>query len=117
MCFNGVSPCPTANANGFERQRALVTIAFFALDSQERKNLLQERARCLIALYPQLRIQNDPQADPDELLDAQRVIDAYTSETAPHTNCSRSYRRLFQQDRTLAKQYYQAAVALIDTSS
>lgn len=115
--FNGIAPCPVETAPGHRRNRALVTIAFFELDSQKRKNLLRERASCLIALYPHLHTLADPQAAPSRHDGARRVIDAYTDPSAPHTNCSRSFVRLFHDDQAQAAAFYDAAVRLVSGSS
>lgn len=115
--FNGILPCPTENAPGYRRNRAMVTIAFFGLDSQKRKNLLLERARCLVALYWPLLTQSNANASQGDRDDAKAVIDAYTKPSAPHTNCSRSFVRLFGDDPDLASEMHRAAVRLVNGSS
>lgn len=115
--FNGIAPCPTDTTPGYRRNRALVTIAFFGLDSQKRKNLLSERARCLVTLYPYLVTQDDANAAQDVRNDARILVDAYTRPNAPHANCSRSFVRLFKADSALAKAMHGAALKLITGSS
>lgn len=94
MEFNGVSPT-ARTTEPVGRQRALATIEFFELDDVEhRKNLVVERARTIITLYPFLEnIRNG-------ITEAQsrRVVEAWTAASAPHTNCARSYRRLHSRN-------------------
>ncbi|MCO6491395.1 MAG: hypothetical protein J5I98_23460 [Phaeodactylibacter sp.] len=114
--FHGVSPQPVARA-GFQRQRALVVIDFFKLDDAiQRKNLIRERALVIVALFPQLqKIANG--ASGQELNDAQAIVDGFTSEKAPHTNCARSFVRLFQSDHAEASRIFNLVVAFISSSS
>ncbi len=94
--FYGVSPQAVA-PNGFNRERALVTIEFFKLDDPtERKHLFRERAFIIVALYPQLEKLVDGTMD-REKDDAQQLVDGFTSPKSAHTNCARSFRDLFQR--------------------
>ncbi len=114
--FNGVSP-HARYKTGYRNARALATIEFFELDGQRRKNLFQERARVLVALYPALRDQEAPHLSQEERQAAKDVVTAYVSRTAPHTNCSRSFRRLFNRSPDEARAFYLAASQYLRTIS
>jgi hypothetical protein len=114
--FYGVSPQP-ASPNGYQRQRALVTIEFFKLDDEsKRKNLLRERAIVIVALYPQLEKLMSGGTGPAKTM-AQKLVDGFTSQKSAHTNCARSYRDLFNQNRTAATALFEMAVKLITSIS
>ncbi len=109
--FHGVSPQPVAG-RGHARDRAMVTIEFFKLDDVERrKNLIRERALCIIALYPQLKKLQEVSGR--ERAKVQELVDGLTSSEAPHTNCARSFRNLYARDPAEAEAICDAAVALI----
>lgn len=115
IAFRGLFAYPLA-AGGLRRDRARVTIHFFQLNSLRRRNLLLERARIISALFPQLevlagRVQGLPVAD------AQLVVDTYTSRRSPHTNCARSFVRLYHSDRDEAQRIHAAALRKIRRSS
>ncbi len=108
ITFAGVVPKPVAS-RGFKRERAEVTIDFFALNSED---LAEERARILKALYFPLRAIAQGPAHPD-FNDAQAVMALATSPRAPHSACSRAFQSTFAADQALAQQYFQHAVNLI----
>jgi hypothetical protein len=101
---------------GHERRRALVTIAFFALgDPERRKDLFLERAVILMALYPQLvESRSGTGTEREAAADAVRAL---TASDRPHTNCARSFRRLFDASPDEAKAHYEAARAYFSSSS
>jgi hypothetical protein len=114
--FHGVSPQPTAS-RGHRRARALVTIEFFKLDDEaKRKNLVRERAVILVALYPQLQKLNNG-AHGAARSEAEEIVDGFTAPNMPHTNCARSFRRLFEKDPIEAKALFDRAVELIRSIS
>ncbi|HET7232513.1 MAG TPA: hypothetical protein VFJ16_21065 [Longimicrobium sp.] len=107
--FYGVSPKPVAAA-GHDRHRALVTIAFFQLDAVEkRKNLFRDRAMMLVALHAVLQAANGT-GTAEERREAQGVVEAATAPNAAHTNCARSFKRLYERNpgdaATLARLVY-----------
>jgi hypothetical protein len=114
--FHGVSPQAVA-ASDHGRARALTTIEFFKLDDEaKRKNLMRERAVIILALHPQLeKLANG--ATGAVKVAAQKVVDGFSNPKAPHTNCARSYRRLFEQDRAEAKAVFDVASDLITSIS
>ncbi len=110
--FHGVSPQAVAQ-NGYNRERALVTIEFFKLDDEaKRKNLLRERAIVIIALYSQLEKLADG-ATGGAKVEAQQLVDGFTSPKSAHTNCARSFRDLFRNNRAEAKAVCDRAFQLI----
>ncbi|MBM4039613.1 MAG: hypothetical protein FJ290_13985 [Planctomycetes bacterium] len=113
--FRGVSPQPVF-ASGHRRARALVTIEFFDLDNVEtRKNLVRERAAIIVALYPQLEtLQSGAAAAKAQ---AGRFVAGFTSPNSAHTNCARSYERLYAADRPKAKAAFDLAAQLIASTS
>jgi len=85
-----------------------VTIEFFHLDDDQRKNLLRERALVITALYPQL-VKTIEGSAAEERKRAARVVAGYTSPLAPHTNCARSLKRLFERNRAGAEAIFRDA--------
>jgi hypothetical protein len=110
--FNGASPY-AVQKDIYQRDRALVTIEFFKLDDFSiRKNLFRERASIIIALYNLLEKQANGTSDSDKE-EARKLVDSYTSPNAPHTNCSRSFKELYNRDPKKAKKLYQNAFKLV----
>lgn len=104
IAFTGLSPRPVAPA-GHPRHRALVTIEFFRLDDLlKRKNLFRERALILVTLFSLLEKAHGP-GPAGERAKAGALADAFTSPSAPHTNCARSFRRLFESDPAEAREF------------
>ncbi len=114
--FHGVSPQPVA-LNGYDRERALVTIEFFKLDDEaKRKNLLRERVLIIVALHPQLeKLANG--ATGNAKTEAQKLVDGFTGSQSAHTNCARCFRNLFQKNRVEAKAVFDGALKLINSIS
>jgi hypothetical protein len=110
--FYGISPRPVKK-RGHARNRALVTIAFFSLDDcNGRKNLVRERAALITGLFPQLKIAaTDRRKQKRE--QAQKLVDAFTSPKAAHTNCARSFKRVYDRNPAEAEVLYDAAFDLI----
>ena len=114
--FYGVMPRPIPE-DGFTRDRARVSIRFFRLDDAvERGNLVLERARMIAALFPQLEEVHGYAASENPAL-ANQVVIAYTRDSSPHTNCCRSFLRLYARDRMEARTVYEKAREFIATKS
>jgi hypothetical protein len=113
--FYGASPQAVAD-KGHKRARALVTIEFFKLDDDKRKNLFRERATIINALYPQLQKAHGGGSAAEKAA-AQSVVDLYISPKAPHTNCARSFRDLFRQNPQEAQTVYEKAFAFLKSIS
>jgi len=113
--FEGASPRARVQGTGHRRNRALVTIDFFALDdSVKRKNLFVERARLIDALFGQLEAAATPGPRQKH---AQRNVADYQSPKAPHSNCMRSFVRLYYSDKPKALSLANAASDLVHSSS
>ena len=114
--FLGVSPFAIATS-GLNRDRGLITIDFFRLDNvEERTNLLLERARVIVALHPQLKMLKSRANAATKAL-AQKVVTAFTSINAPHTNCAMSFCELFQKKRKTADAIFNKAVEFVLSKS
>jgi hypothetical protein len=113
--FYGVSPQATADS-GYPRRRALVTIEFFQLDSPSRKNLILERARIILALFPALKELSGHGSDERKAL-ARKIVRGLASPRSPHTNCALSFKRLFEQDESQARDLFERAATLVESAS
>ncbi len=113
--FRGISPQPVAKS-GHDRDRALVTIDFFRLDDQKRKNLLRERAIIIVLLHPQLEKLAEG-ATGSEKSDAEAIVQGCLSSKSLHTNCATSFKKLHDRDRAEAKAVFDRAVGLVAFSS
>ena len=112
IAFAGISPRPVAQS-GYKRNRALVTIAFFRLDDGEgRKNLLRERALLIVALYPQLD-KSVNAASAAERKSARDNVKGFQQPHIAHTNCARSFVRLFKADLAEASAYHDGALKFV----
>ena len=90
ITFRGTIP-RARKTTGHGYHRALVTIDFFQLaDPNTRSNLHRERAIILGALFPQLE-------------KAKARVAAFTADSAAHSNCSRSFVRLFESNPAQAR--------------
>lgn len=115
--FRGVSPRPLPANTGHRRLRALVTIEFFHLDDVDgRKNLVRERALIITALFPQLERAVDAPTEEKRRI-AVKLVKGFTAGKAPHSNCARSFVRLFEQNRAEAEAIFEEAADFIDSIS
>jgi hypothetical protein len=113
--FHGISPVARV-PSGHDRHRGLVAIAFFRLDDAvKRKNLMLERARLLVGLFPYLEAQTH--LDPSERLLATQFVRSATSPKAPHASCAHSFVRLHKSDPDGAKRLRDAAAAFVLSAS
>lgn len=113
--FHGVSPY-AAVKSGHKRYRGLVTIEFFQLDDPSRNNLIRERAMILVSLFPALTTLAGPAAKAERSL-AGKIVKGSTAAHSAHTNCARSFCRLFQTDPTEARRVYDRAADLVYSKS
>lgn len=117
LAFLGISPHAVAKS-GFDRLRALATIEFFALDDiAARKNLFRERATILVSMYPQLEVLATSASSAARKKRAEKVVDAATSFKAPHANCARSFKRLFERAPGQALEMFDAAAEYVQSIS
>jgi hypothetical protein len=113
--FRGLSPQAKLN-RGFGRKRALVTIELFQLDDIDcRPYLYKRRAEKVWWLYKCLKQMDEGIAA--ERLEAQIVADHYSSPMSEHTNCLRSFRRLYDLDPVEAESVAQKAFGLWTSGS
>ena len=108
LTFEGVSPKPISK-RGFARERAIVTIDFFDLGSED---LAIERADILKLMYFPLCIINEGAAHP-QYADAEEIVTLSTSARAPHSSCALAYQQTFERDPVLAKNYFDIAKAIV----
>ncbi len=111
--FHGISPQAVETA-GHKRNRALVTIEFFRLDSTTRKNLIRERAMVIVCLFMALEALTGAPSGKDK---AQKIVSGLTSPGSSHTNCAVSFKRLYEKDRREAERIYERAVELVESAS
>jgi hypothetical protein len=104
--FTGLIPSPK-KARGTGRLRALVTIEFFKLaDWRTRKSLLLDRAEWIEKLFWALE-RTRPGTPPGDMAKARAAVDRLTSTKFRHANCLRSFKRLYEADRTKARKIYE----------
>lgn len=98
--FEGLVPVPRSKKT-FERRRAEVAINLFELDTRE--ELLQGRAEQIRAfiLAMSALVSEDPRAREF----AQQTITSLQSPESPHSNCTRSFITLYNQNRPRAERY------------
>jgi hypothetical protein len=111
LTFDGIVPRPSKRS-GHRRRRAVVTIDFFELDTRE--ELLRGRAEKIRELMLALIVASSgPQPANKDL--AERTIAALESPRSPHSNCVRSFLRLYHQDRPRAQAIFEAAMEYLDS--
>jgi len=102
--FHGLSPQPIFKS-GHRRNRALVTIAFFELDTGKRqKTLFKQRAKIITSLHSFLT-QREQAAQANNAQGCklyQDLIDSFSASSEPHSNCAKSFVKLFSDDRVEA---------------
>lgn len=108
--FHGTSPRAKA-PDGHDRNRGLVTIAFFGLDDPGRKNLFRGRALIIVALYPLLA--ETQRGTAAERQAARDKIDGFLSPRLQHLNCAKSFDRLYRDRPVDAKAIYDRALELL----
>lgn len=104
ISFYGLSPMATGSSD-YKKHRGLVSIVFFHLDDRQRKYLFRERANIIVSLYTFLNMAK--QAMTPEIKNVyEQLVDLYTSPSAPHTNCARSFREIYMQDLNEANELF-----------
>ena len=115
--FYGVVPMPAPGIDQYSQQRAAVTIEFFKLaDAQHRKNLIRERAFIIAAMLPVLNDMANGATDQIRT-DGADLVSVYTASSAPHANCARSFKRLFETNPVEARTVHQKALSIIKSIS
>ena len=101
---------PQAKSSSPDYHRGLVTIAFFGLDDIDmRSDLFLERAKIIVGMKLALDIVHNASASASDKTAAQARVDRWTSAKSEHTNCARSFERLYKADRAAAEACYRAA--------
>lgn len=98
--FDGILPIPKSD-EGFEGQKARVTIDFFRLDFRE--ELLEERAEVIEKLWA-AHLTTTSGASGDDLQFAHDLLNRPQSASCRHANCARSFVRLLSTDSSRARQ-------------
>ncbi len=113
ITFRGLSPLPGYSTKGHKRRRALVTIALLGLDDAiKRRDLFKERARCLRLLFLELEARAGATRDTVRVKH-QEMIDNLTDAGTPHTNCLRSFKRLYELNRQEAREFAEECAKLL----
>jgi hypothetical protein len=108
--FDGILPKPLKRS-GHLRRRAVVTIDFFELDTRE--ELLRGRAEKILELKLALIVSESDRPPPDQAL-AKWTIALLQSAKSEHSNCVRSFLRLYSQDRPRAEIIFQAVLDYLE---
>ena len=91
ISFRGILP-QSVQRDPTLKERGRATIAFFRLDDvSTRKNLLRDRALLIVTLHGQLAKDRDK--------NAVALVDTLLAAGSHHTNCARSFARLFRANR------------------
>jgi hypothetical protein len=114
--FFGPYPHPATSTSGYRRNRALVTIKFFDLEGTKRKNLFRERLAVILTLFPQLEEMRLSKSDIDRA-EAGGLVAAFTDSNSAHTNCARSFKRLYDAQPMEAREMFRAARKLMSSGS
>ncbi len=110
--YDGILAVPRVKS-GEKHLRGIAIIVFFRLNIREEHFL--ERAQKLAALFLALRESDSTQ--PLVRTTARALVSSLTSENSAHTNCMRSFKRLFESDRARAETIIRGVGELLETSS
>ena len=114
ITFHGIFPKSTSDDRA-SRLRGLVTIAFFDLDNViARKNLMKERAHIVSLLHTFLVRAEDRRSTAAE---PAALVETMLASTSPHTNCARSFARLFRSDPAQAAEVAGLAETFLHSGS
>lgn len=102
----GFVPQVTASTDD-KKLRARVTIDFF--DLAGRPTLIRQRATAITHLANNLEFRDLPGMPQRVVRRAERVIDALLKGLHPHTNCARSFKRLYDTDKAEAERIAERA--------
>ena len=104
IAFEGYKAVPVAT-QGYRHQRARVTIDFFGLNLRD--DLILQRCALILLMWPYLEQRRAGTADQKQV--AREEISDFLSPAFNHANCARSYEKVYQNDRQLARKYYEEA--------
>jgi hypothetical protein len=117
--FYGLSPRPRLK-KGHGKLRGLVTIDFFKLDTGKtravRKTLMRGRAELIEKLVFALRLKAKATSSA-ERKQYQEAIDRSTTPSSEHTNCLRSFVRLYESNHAERETVYAGIMKYLDSVS
>ncbi len=114
--FYALSPQP--RRNGFDRLRAMVTIELFGLDNESKRNwLFKDRAKHIENLYYILKERDEEANDESTRRKAATRVKTLKSKKEPHSNCLRSYERLWKANRQEAQVVYNKIKKFLESKS
>ncbi len=114
--FHGVSP-QAVHGSGHNRNRALVTIEFFQLDTGKRqKTLFRERAKVITSLYSFLQLRDVAGEDAERQI-YQGLVEVWIDARSRHTSCARCFKALYDSDPVEAERVFKRAAAFLDSVS
>lgn len=116
IAFSGWTP-QAKSGNGFDRMRALSMIELFGLnDWEQRKELLVGRARQIQLLYLNLAA-IDENSNPVVVRAAKANARRMLLDSEPHSNCLRSFVRLYREDPAQAQAFFAEVSEYLQTIS
>ena len=111
--FEGTVPVPIIST-GYKKKRARVTIDFFRL-LVGREDLATQRALVIKALY---RAYQDRRiSDLSKRRDAELTLRDARRDSSPHANCARCFLAVCESHPGMARDYYLAAVAYLESKN
>ncbi|MCP5112951.1 MAG: hypothetical protein GY953_19160 [bacterium] len=110
--YDGVLAVP-APKSGHRHRRALATIVFFGLNQREEH--LAERAEKISHLYVSLGSLNN--SDAFARRHAHVIVDHLCSARSSHTNCMRSFRKLYESEPARARRVVEHVQRYLKTTS
>lgn len=99
--------------HGERYHRAVATVVFFGLNDREEH--LQERAEKISNLYLALEGSNAAKAVKRRL--SRAAVGRLISEKSSHTNCMRSFKRLYEKRRSQAEEVIKGVTKLLESGS
>lgn len=112
IAFHGILPHSKSD-DPFLRLRGVVTITFFGLDDGIcRKNLMQQRAMVIVLLHTYM-VKAEDHGD----IEAEAFVNSRLAPTEMHTNCARSFERLFRSNRIQADEVAGIALRFLTSGS
>jgi len=96
IAFNGLSPY-TCGSTKYKIRRGLVSISFFKLDDLGRKYLFSERATIITDMFAYLELAANGRTRRIRTR-YKKLVEVMTKPSSPHSNCARSFRKLYNQD-------------------
>ena len=110
--YEGALAVPVTKS-GVKHNRAIATIVFFGLNT--RAEHIEERAGKLAGLY--LALEERDAANPLKRRVARTALEWLCSARSSHTNCMRSFRKLYESDKPRAEQVIDKVAKLLETTS